>query len=56
MTVDVESLLREAHIEYSSEAARMIRQVSESERAYSAYGDEPLTSTTDTLGAWMSRY
>jgi titin len=33
-----------------------IKQSSETHRAYSAYADEPLTSSTDTLSSWMKRY
>lgn len=63
-TTDVESLLREAYMETSStshlarSASSSVRQVTHSERMYSAYGDEPLTSSTDTLdmSAWMSRH
>jgi titin len=62
---DMESLLREAYQESSSSSylarrSSVTRQTmtSHSQRMYSAYGDEPLTSSTDTLdfSSWASRH
>lgn len=57
---DAESLLREAYMDTTSIrlARRPSRQMTRSERLYSAYGDEPLTSTSDSLEmtSWSLRH
>jgi titin len=54
--MELDSWIREAYVE-PTEATRILQRVSgRYERAYSAYADEPLTTTFDSLGSlWSSR-
>ena len=52
---EIESWVREAHVD-QHEVSRVMQRVSSavSDRTYQAYTDEPLTTTTDTLGmSWL---
>ena len=55
---EIESWMREAHVDHT-EVARVMQRVSSavSERTYQAYTDEPLTTTSDTLGmSWLRHW
>jgi len=54
--VEIDSWVRESTVGATAETSRVHQQVSySSERMYTAYGDDPLTTTTDTVDPhWMN--
>ena len=54
--VEIDSWIRESTVGGATETSRVLQQVSQtSEHMYTAYGDEPLTTTTDTVDPhWMN--